>query len=209
LEKTFEANRDQLTEPDRKKPCQMLKITAESSTRRLSMKNTRQPLILAASLAAVLALSACGKKNDSTSQVPNTPPPAAEPMTPASPSTAMGTGMTPAGDSSAAAVTFGSIELGSTVDASNKIVASATSFAPKDTIYASVETGGNGNATLAAKWSYQDGQVVHEDSKTINATGTETTAFMISKPSGLPAGNYKVDISLNGNQVASKDFAVK
>lgn len=172
------------------------------------MKNTRQPLILAASLAAVLALSACGKKDDSTSQVPNTPPPAAEPMTPA-PSSTAGTGTMPTGDSSAAMVTFGSVELGSTVDASNKIAASGTSFAPKDTIYASVETNGNGNATVAAKWSYQDGQVVHEDSKTINATGPETTAFMISKPSGLPAGNYKVDISLNGNQVASKDFTVK
>ena len=174
------------------------------------MKNTRQPLILAASLAVVLALSACGKKNDATSQAPNTPPPAAEPMTPApSATTGTGMGMTPAGDKSAAMVTFGTVELGSTVDASNKIVASGTSFAPKDIIYASVETNGNGNATLAAKWSYQDGQVVHEDSKTINATGTETTAFMISKPSGLPAGNYKVDISLNGNPVASKDFAVK
>jgi outer membrane usher protein FimD/PapC len=59
------------------------------------------------------------------------------------------------------------------------------------------------------KWTYQDGQVVHEDSKTLNATGPETTAFMISKPGGFPAGNYKVDISLNGNQVASKDFSVK
>ncbi len=174
------------------------------------MKNTRQPLILAVSLAAVLALSACGKKDDSTSQVPNTAPPAAEPMSPAPSSTAgSGMGMTPAGNGATAAVTFGTVELGSTVDASNKIAATGTSFAPKDTIYASVETTGNGNATLAAKWSYQDGQVVHQDSKTINSTGTETTAFMINKASGLPAGNYKVDISLNGKQVASKDFAVK
>lgn len=170
------------------------------------MKNTRQPLILAASLAAVLALSACGKKDDAASSVPDTSPPAVQPTTPASPSTAA---MMPASGASTAEVTFGSVELGSTVDASNKIAAAGTSFAPKDTIYASVETNGNGNATVAAKWSYQDGQVVHEDSKTINATGTETTAFMISKPSGFPAGNYKVDISLNGNPVASKDFAVK
>lgn len=169
------------------------------------MKNTRQPLILAVSLAAVLALSACGKKDESASTAPSTPP-AAQPMSPAPSSTA---GMTPSGDTSAMAVTFGSVELGSTVDAGNKIAASGTSFAPKDNIYASVDTNGTGNATLAAKWSYQDGQVVHEDSKTLNANGPETTAFMISKPSGLPAGNYKVEISLNGNQVASKDFAVK
>jgi hypothetical protein len=119
----------------------------------------------------------------------------------------MGAGM-PGGDASAM-VTFGSVELGSTVDASNKVVASGTSFAPKDTIYASVDTSGSGNATLAAKWSYQDGQVVHEDSKTLDTAGPQTTAFMISKPSGFPAGNYKVEISLNGSQVASKDFSVK
>ncbi len=165
------------------------------------MKMTRQPLIFAVSLAAVLALSACGKKDDSASQVPATPPPAAEPAaTPAAPPPAM---------EAAAAVAFTSVELGSTVDAGNKILASGTSFAPTDTIYASVDTSGSGTATLAAKWTYQDGQTVHEDSKSLNASGPETTAFMISKPSGLPAGNYKVEISLDGNQVASKDFSVK
>lgn len=170
------------------------------------MKMThKKPVILAAALGAVLALSACGKKDESASSLPGTPPSAATSptMAPAPASTA---GMAPA---NAAAVTLSTVELGSTVDASNKILASGTSFAPKDTIYASVDTSGSGSATLAAKWSYQDGQTVHEDSKTLNATGPETTAFMISKPSGLPAGNYKVDISLNGSQVASKAFTVK
>lgn len=172
------------------------------------MKMTRQPLILAASLAAVLALSACGKKDESAAPAPSaTPPAATAPAAPAPAATAT-TGM-PASDMPAAAVTFGSVELGSTVDASNKILASGTSFAPTDTVYASVDTSGSGNATLAAKWIYQDGQTVHEDSKTLNAMGPETTAFMISKPSGFPAGNYKVEISLNGGQVASKDFSVK
>ncbi|GGY32312.1 hypothetical protein GCM10008098_27210 [Rhodanobacter panaciterrae] len=114
----------------------------------------------------------------------------------------------PASDAPAA-VTFGSVELGSTVDASNKILASGSSFAPSDTIYASVDTSGSGTATLAATWSDQDGKTVHEDSKTLNSSGPETTAFMISKPSGFAAGNYKVDISLNGSQVASKDFSIR
>jgi hypothetical protein len=172
------------------------------------MKMTPQPLILLASLTAVLALSACGKNNESTAPAPSATPPAAAtapaPAAPAPSSTApMAMNNAPAG------VTFSSVELGSTVDANNKILASGTSFAPKDSIYASVDTSGSGNAALAVKWTYQDGQVVHEDSKTLNATGPETTAFMISKPGGFPAGNYKVDISLNGNQVASKDFSVK
>ena len=163
------------------------------------MKMTRQPLIFAVSLAAVLALSACGKKDDAASQGAVTPTPATEPA--ATPP--------PAAPATAGAVTFGSVELGTSVDAGNKILASGTSFAPKDTIYASVETSGSGNGTLAAKWTYQDGQTVHEDSKSLTTTGPETTAFMISKPSGLPTGSYKVEISLNGAQVASKDFSVK
>ena len=165
------------------------------------MKMTRQPLILAASLAAVLALSACGKKDESA---PSATPPAATAPAPAPSSTAP-----MAMNNAPAAVTFSSVELGSTVDASNKVLASGTSFAPTDTIYASVDTSGSGNATLAAKWTYQDGQTVHEDSKALNAMGPETTAFMISKPGGFAAGNYKVEVSLNGSQVASKDFTVK
>jgi hypothetical protein len=166
------------------------------------MKNRRQPLILAVSLAAMLALSACGKNHDSASAVPDTQPPAVQPMTPALPVPA-------ASSASVAKVSFDSVELGTTVDAGNKIVAAGTSFAPKDTIYASVETSGTGTSIVAASWSYQDGQIVSEDSKTIHATGAATTAFMISKPSGLPAGNYKVQISLDGSPVASKAFVVR
>ncbi|MFC5527442.1 hypothetical protein ACFPPA_16995 [Rhodanobacter ginsengisoli] len=168
------------------------------------MKTTSQPLILAASLAAVLALSACGKKEESTSTTPASPPPSATVMAPAPAATAA---MAMSGET--APVSFNALELGSTVDANNRILASGTSFAPKDTVYASVETGGSGNATLAAKWSYQDGTVVHEDSKVLDAKGPQTTAFMISKPSGFAAGNYKVEITLNGNEVASKDFTIK
>jgi len=167
------------------------------------MKMTRPPLILAASLAAMLALSACGKKDEAAAPVPEANPPAAA-LAPAPAATAP-----MAMNNAPAAVTFGAVELGSTVDANHKVLASSTSFAPNDTIYASVDTSGSGTATLAAKWTYQDGQTVHEDSKTLDASGPETTAFMISKPSGFPAGNYKVEITLNGNPVASKDFSVK
>lgn len=172
------------------------------------MKTIRPPLILIAALTAAVALSACGKHDESTSPIPAAPPPSASAPTMA-PAPATTAGMAPAGGAATGAVTLSMVELGSTVDASNKILASGTSFAPKDTIYASVDTSGNGAATVSAKWTYQDGQTVHEDSKTINAMGPETTAFMISKPGGLPTGNYKVDIALNGNQVASKDFSVK
>jgi len=174
------------------------------------MKMTRQPLILAALLAATLVLGACGKKNNEAAPAPSeAPPPAATAPASAPAPAPAATAPMAMNNGAPTEVTVGAVELGSTVDANHKILASGTSFGPKDTIYASVDTTGSGNATLAAKWTTQDGQVVHEDSKTLNAMGPETTAFMISKPDGFPAGNYKVDISLDGKQVASKDFTVK
>jgi ABC-type glycerol-3-phosphate transport system substrate-binding protein len=172
------------------------------------MKTPRQPLILAAALATALALSACGKSSEPAASNPSTPPPSTTAMTPPMTPPPSATSAMPASAASAA-VSFSSVEIGSSVDANNKIRASGTSFAPKDAIYASVETVGSGHATLAAKWTYDGGQTVHEDSKVLDTMGPQTTAFMISKPDGFPAGDYKVEISLNGSPVASKDFSVK
>jgi hypothetical protein len=172
------------------------------------MKTTRQPLMLASALALALALSACGKSNEPASSIPAAPPPSATAMAPPMTPPPSSTSAMPAGDASAA-VSFSSVEIGSNVDANNKIRAASTSFAPTDSIYASVETVGSGHATLAAKWTYNGDQSVHEDSKVLDTMGAQTTAFMISKPDGFPAGNYKVEISLDGQPVASKDFSVK
>ncbi|TAH44492.1 MAG: hypothetical protein EYC71_08575 [Gammaproteobacteria bacterium] len=83
-------------------------------------------------------------------------------------------------------------------------------FATTDTIYASVDTSGvAASATLAARWTFGDGQLVDESSQSIAPTGPATTTFHISKPSGWPVGSYKVDISLDGAPVASQGFEVK
>lgn len=176
------------------------------------MKTTRHTVMLAASLAAALALGACGKSGEPASPVPSNPPPsgtaASTPLAPpAFPPPAASTDMANAG--SVGAVSFSSLEVGSNVDANHKVVATGTSFAPKDTVYASVETMGSGRAALTARWLGPQGQVVHEDSKELDAAGPETTAFMISQPEGFPQGDYKIEISLDGRTVASKDFSVK
>ncbi len=62
---------------------------------------------------------------------------------------------------------------------------------------------------LGVKWIYQDAQVVNDETRNIDFTGSGTTDFQISKPDGWPAGKYKVEVSLDGNVVQSKDFEVK
>ena len=158
-------------------------------------------LAIAAALLGSLALVGCKKKQDETAMTP--PPtatePAPEPMTP-----------TPA----PAAATVTSVDLGSAVGADMKISTPATTFAPKDTIYASVMTSTGDPAAsvpakLGAKWTFEDGQVVNEETKDLTLSGTGDTEFHISKPDGFPTGKYKVEISLDGNVVQSRDFEVK
>jgi hypothetical protein len=139
--------------------------------------------ILALTLAAVLS-AACTKRSDN----PGT----------------TGTSGTAAG------VRVSQIDLGRSLNADKTINDKTDSFKPNDTIYASIATGGTAaTATVQARWTYQDGQVVNESTQTIAPTGDARTEFHISKPDGWPAGKYKLEVSLNGTSAATKDFEVE
>ncbi|MFO1505679.1 MAG: hypothetical protein U1F23_01145 [Lysobacterales bacterium] len=161
------------------------------------------PILLA--LSGALTLAACSKAPEPAA--PATPP-ATTPAPSAPEATTTPPAETPAPAPAPVSVT--SVDLGSAVGPDQKVTMPSTTFEPKDTIYAAVSTDGSAsNATLSAKWTYQDGQTVNESSETIAPTGAATTAFHISKPDGWPTGNYKVEISLDGKVVATKDFSVK
>ena len=162
------------------------------------MSRTRLLYPLSAALAAALVLSACKKPEPAPAPAP--PATAPEP--------------TPITAPAAASASVTAVDLGNSVGADNRVAAPATTFAPRDTIYAAVTTRTSDAAAtvpgkLGAKWTYQDGQTVHEDSRDLNLTGDGVTAFQISKPDGFPAGRYKVEVSLDGTVVQSKDFEVK
>lgn len=102
------------------------------------------------------------------------------------------------------------IDLGRGIGADKRVTEAGDEFRPNDTIYAVVSTSGSAqSATLQARWTFQDGQVVDETSETISPTGPAVTEFHISKPDGLPKGKYKVEILLNGTSTRSRDFTVK
>ena len=144
-------------------------------------------------LCLTFIVAACGKSE---------PPPAPRATAPAP--------VAPITPPAAAPVTVTTLELGKQIGADKRVTQPVTSFAPNDTIYVTVLTTGSApSATLTAKWTYQDGQVVKESSQTIAPTGTAATEFHISKPDGWPAGNYKVEVSLNGRATSTKEFEVK
>jgi hypothetical protein len=138
-------------------------------------------------VAASLALPACQKREKTAPAGTTTPPPAAQ---------------------TAPAVT--GVELGKAIQANKRVTQVLATFSPADTIYAAVITDGNaGSATLSARWTYEDGQLVDESTQSIIMSGPATTEFHVMKPSGWPAGRYQVQISLNGVVARTVDFTVQ
>lgn len=161
------------------------------------MRKSPAPLILAAALMTSLAVVGC-KKNEEAPAPVAAPPVATTPTPMPEP--------TPA----PAAVTVVSVDTGNAVGPDNKVTSAMTTFGAKDTLYASITTdGAANNATLATKWTFQDGQVVHEESKSLNTTGPATTEFHISKPDGWPVGKYKLEVMLDGATVQTREIEVK
>lgn len=163
------------------------------------MKQTRLPLVLSAALIASVAVVGCKKKEEA----PPAPPAATTPA--------------PAPAAAAATASVASVDLGSAVGADFKVTAPATTFKPKDTVYASVGTTTSDPAAtvpgkLTATWHYDKAgtQVkAGEETKEVNFSGPGTTDFFLKMASGLPVGKYKVEISLDGAVVQTKEFEVK
>ena len=145
---------------------------------------------LRAALLPLLALAvstACSK--------PEAPPPSPSPYAPP--------------PTTAAAVKVVDIEVGRAVDMDKRISDKTESFKPAETIYVSVATEGSSpGATLAAHWTYQDGQVVKHEETSVAPSGAAHTEFHISKPSGWPEGDYKVEVMLDGASAGTKSFKV-
>ena len=146
----------------------------------------RGAIVWAGCLALALTASGCGKKDSSAAVETASGAPASTP------------------------VSVTDVKLGRALGADKRLTDETDKFRPADVIYAVVETQGTApNTALQARWTYQDGQVVDEASRTISAGGEDVTEFHVSKPSGWPKGKYTVQILLNGAPIESKDFEVK
>ena len=164
------------------------------------MKTNRLHMALLAAMIGSAALVGCKKKEEPAPL----PPVAAEPAPTA-----------PAPAPMAATASVSAIDLGNAVGADMRVTAPMSSFAPKDTIYAAVSTASSDPAAsvpgkLGVKWTHVDSsQVVKEESRDFTFTGSGVTDFQISKPDGWPTGKYKVEVSLDGTVVQTREFDVK
>ena len=116
-----------------------------------------------------------------------------------------------AAESSArAALAVINIDLGRRVDAENKIPDDTDTFAPSDSIYASVQTSGTAEegSSVVGRWTFPDGSMVNQNANEA-ATTADRLVFFIAKPGGLPTGNYTFQILVNGREVRSKAARVQ
>ena len=110
----------------------------------------------------------------------------------------------------ASAVEIVEVDLGKGIQSDKTIRDETDDFAQRDSVYASVRTKGSADAaTLTARWTFQDGQVVDERSETISPTGEANTSFFIAQANGLPKGKYTLTVLLNGAEAQKKEFEVK
>jgi hypothetical protein len=141
---------------------------------------------LALSLAAALLALACGRGDDAATPPVSAPAPA--------------TG----------AFRVVSLELGTAIDDAKAVREPKTTFAPSDTIYASVKSEGAApSVTLAARWIYGDDQLVSESTQQIAPSAGAMTEFHLARPSGWPAGRYRIELSADGAPAAAREFDVR
>jgi len=100
------------------------------------------------------------------------------------------------------------LQLGRTLNADNTVANLTTRFKPTDSIYAAALTNQTGSSTITARWSY-NGHVVSETPKKVSYKGQAATAFEFKNAGDFPAGDYKVEILVDGRVVASRDFRVE
>src|SRR5215213_2123227 len=77
-------------------------------------------------------------------------------------------------ETATAPASISEIQVGRRLTPDKRVAQTTTTFSPRDTIYAvAVTQGSSPNATITARWTYEDaGQVVKEDSRSIAASGT-------------------------------------
>lgn len=100
------------------------------------------------------------------------------------------------------------LQLGRSLNADRTVAVHTTRFTPDDTIYASVLTDRTGASTIVARWSYA-GRVVSETEKRVSYKGQAATDFHFESAGGFPSGDYRVEVLVDGQVVASRDFRVQ
>lgn len=106
-----------------------------------------------------------------------------------------------------APLTLANIQVGRSLNPDRSIASITTLFKPSETIYVSVQTAAAGSGTVGVKWMFGT-QVIDEPTKQVSYDGPASTEFHLQNSGAFPAGDYSVEIFLDGRSVGKRVFKV-
>jgi hypothetical protein len=100
------------------------------------------------------------------------------------------------------------IQTGKSLNSDNSVGTLTTRFRPDDTMFVSILTKGPGAGKLGAKWTYA-GRSVSEDARDVSYRDSAATEFHIKNSGGFPAGDYAVEVFIDGKSVGMRALKVE
>jgi hypothetical protein len=100
------------------------------------------------------------------------------------------------------------IQTGKSLNSDRSVGIHTTRFKPNDTLYAAVLTEGPGAGTFVARWTY-GGRLVSEDTRKVSYGDSAATEFHIQSSGGFPAGDYAVELLLDGTSIGTRNLRVE
>ena len=105
-------------------------------------------------------------------------------------------------------VQFATIQLGRSLNTDNSVAGHTTRFKPDDTVYVALLSEQPGSGTITVRWRL-NGQVVSEATRDVSYTRAAATEFHLQNSGGFPPGTYRVEILVNGQAAATREFRVE
>ncbi len=106
-----------------------------------------------------------------------------------------------------APLSLANIQVGRSLNPDRSIASITTRFKPSETIYVAVQTTEAGSGTVGVKWMFGS-QVIDEPTKQVSYDGPASTEFHLQNSGGSPAGDYSVEIFIDGKSVGKRVFKV-
>jgi hypothetical protein len=98
------------------------------------------------------------------------------------------------------------VRIGTALDSNQAATATKATYSLDDTIHASILASAHPGKLAKVYWTYQDGSSHKEEEKP--AAG-ENVAFQFSRADGMKAGDYNVEIDVDGVPAGITDFKVR
>jgi len=106
-----------------------------------------------------------------------------------------------------APLALANIQIGRSLNPDRSVASITTLFKPSETVYVAVQTTGAGQGTIGVKWMFGT-QVIDEPAKQVSYDGAASTEFHMQNSGGFPAGDYSVEVFIDGQSVGKRVFKV-